>query len=192
MSAMINSMSPEEKENMMLKMMPEMMKRTDITELVPNLLETTGKMVSLYDLYVFISKGVQDEELKKNLSEKFSDLGENMGDMMGMMMPLMMSFMHKMMPMMMKMMPQMMEACASGGMANCSVEMQQSMAHCMQEMLPNCTKAVLPSLPSESRGEYVQELVEDVARQASKDMSEADKEDLQKVLFDRVVEGLYN
>jgi hypothetical protein len=67
MNSMIKASPPDEREELMLKMMPEMMKGIDITRVMPDMLKEVGQLITLYSFYVFLSKALKDEELKGTL-----------------------------------------------------------------------------------------------------------------------------
>jgi hypothetical protein len=182
---------------MMLKMMPEMMKKVDPKIMMPNMMETLGKMITLYNVYLLISKGAKDEELKEALSEKLKGMKDKMPDMMPMMMPLMMSMMQKvmgnMMPMMMSMMPEMMKSCMSedGGMMCNNPEMKEKMSECMQNMMPHCVENMYPAIPKEKRKDFALRMIQTISKHGTLEMPENEKESFQKKAFDEVVEGIY-
>jgi hypothetical protein len=190
-------MSVEQREEMMLQMMPEMMKKVNPKIMMPNMLETFGKMITLYNVYILISKGIKDEELKEGLSDKLKGMKDKMPDMMPMMMPLMMSmmknFMSKMMPMMMTMMPEMMKSRMGkdGEMMCSSPEMKEKMSECMQNMCPHCVENIYPAIPKEKRYDFALKMIQTISKQGTSDLPENEKEDFQKRAFDEVVEGIY-
>lgn len=186
MNSMIKSMPAEVRERMLLQMMPEMMKQADLKKMVPNVLETTGKMVSLYDVFIFLKKAIEDDELTTGLSEKANGMADSMSEMMSMMMPLMMSFMHKMMPMMMKMMPKMMESCMSGTSA-CSTEM----VSCMQQMFPHCAEFMCSNTEPYKENTQALEMLGTIAEVSAREMNENEKQDFQQKAFDIVINGIY-
>ncbi len=123
MNGMIKASPPDEREELMLKMMPEMMKGIDITRLMPDMLKEVGQLITLFSVYTFLSKALKDEELKGILKEGLDKMKNKMPEMMEMMqpmiqplmekkmesMPAIMEFMSPMMPMMNDMMPAMFE-----------------------------------------------------------------------------------
>jgi hypothetical protein len=104
MAKMIRSMSVEEKQAMMLRMMPEMMKEIDLNRLVLNMMQEVGQLLTLYSLYKFVTKAGQAPVLTQALSKAHESMMENMPQMAPMMMPIMQGVMSKMMPQMIPMM----------------------------------------------------------------------------------------
>jgi hypothetical protein len=191
---MIKGMTVEEREQIMLKMMPEMMKKVDPKVMMPNMLKTLGKMITLYSVYLLISKGANDDKLKEGLSEKLKGMKEKIPEMMPMMMSFMMPMMKNMMPMMMNMMPEMMKSCMDGkdGMMCSSPEMKEKMSECMQNMCPHCVENMYPAIPKEKRTDFALKMIQRISKHGTTDYHENEKEDFQKRAFDEVIEGIYN
>ena len=196
MNSMIKGMSIEEREKMMLTMMPEMMKKVDLKIMIPKMLKKVGGMISLYNVYDLIYKIVKDEELTKGLAEKFKNLKEKMPAMMSRMMPMMMpmmkNFMPKMMSFMMPMMSEMMTSFKSegGGMMKSNPELKEKMAECMQDMCPNCVDSMYPSIPKEKRTPFALNMIQSIAKQGSLDMVENEKEEFKKEALEKVNIGV--
>ena len=196
MNSMIKGMSIVEREEMMLKMMPEMMKKADLKIMIPNMLKKVGEMITLYNVYDLINKIVRDAELKEGLADKFKNMKDKMPAMMSKMMPVMMSmmknFMPKMMSFMMPMMSEMMSLCKSdgGSMMKESPEMKEIMAECMQNMCPNCVEVVYPSISREERTPFALNMIQSISKQGSLDMVESEKEEFKKQAQEKVNDGV--
>ncbi len=61
MDRMIANMSIEEKEEMMLKMMPIMMSRIDVNTTVPGVMTAMGRLVTVTGTVTFINSFLKDE-----------------------------------------------------------------------------------------------------------------------------------
>ena len=155
MHAMIRNMSVDERENMMLEMMPEMMKQAELKPLMRNSLEIMGSAMSLYTVYRFIETAAKDRELREivagGLKGMMSKMQQMMPEMMPMMMPVMKSVMPKMMSFMMPMMSGMMsdmarneEDCIMLDMVDENPEMQEHMGGMMFDMCPKMAGKVMP------------------------------------------------
>jgi hypothetical protein len=149
MNAMIRGMTKEEREKMMLQMMPEMMKKADINVLMTNIMEEMGKMITLYSFYSLITKIVTDPLLKEKFGDMLKNMKEKMPEMMPMMMPIMKELMPKimsgMMPMMSGMVKEMTEMCecVMADMEN-NPEMKKMMGEMMFAMCPEMAGIVIP------------------------------------------------
>ena len=86
MNAMIRNMSVKEREEMMLQMMPEMMKKADINTLMGNMTREMSKIITLYGVYSLLANIVKDDELKDELGKIQTGMKEKMPEMMPMMM----------------------------------------------------------------------------------------------------------
>ena len=192
MNSMIRSMPIEDREEMMMKMMPEMMKRADLKIMTPNMLKRLGEMVTLVNVYDLVRKIVKDEELKNSLAVKLKNMKDKMPVMMSMMMPTMINFMPKMMSFMMPMMSEMMSLCKSdgGSMMKKSPEMKETMAECMQNMCPNCVEVVYPSISREERAPFALNMIQSISNQGSLDMVESEKEEFIKQALEKVNDGV--
>ena len=164
MDSMINKMSPEEKEKMMLKMMPEMMKKADINILTANILEEMGKIISLYGVYSLIATIVKDPLLKEKFGDMLKSMKNKMPEMMPMMMPMMKELMPKIMsgmiPMMSGMVKEMTEMCecVMADMED-NFEMKKTMGEMMFAMCPEMAGKVI----SEEKGtEFVKKMEKSV------------------------------
>jgi predicted house-cleaning noncanonical NTP pyrophosphatase (MazG superfamily) len=154
MNSMISQMSVKEREEMMLQMMPEMMKKADVKIMIPNMLATFGKIITLYGLYDVISKMLKDNELAQLLKAKLIVIKESMTskmpDMMGMMLPLMQNIMPKMMgfmePMMLSMRMEMKKTgrCIMTDMVEKNDKMKTHMGDMMFDMCPQMAGKVIP------------------------------------------------
>ena len=164
MNAMIRSMTKEEREKMMLQMMPEMMKKADINVLMANMLEEMGKTITLYGVYSLITKIVTYPLLKEKFGDMLKSMKEKMPEMMPMMMPIMKELMPKimsgMMPMMSGMVKEMSEMCdcVMTDMED-NPEMKKTMGEMMFAMCPEMAGKVI----SEEKGtEFVKKMEKSV------------------------------
>lgn len=196
MNSMIKGMSVEEREKMMLTMMPEMMKKVDPKIMMPIMLKKVGEMITLYSVYDLINKILKDEALKKGLGEKLKTMKDKMPAMMSkmgpMMMPMIKNFMPKMMSFMMPMMSGMMSSCkpGEGGMMKNNPEMKEKMAECMQNMCPNCVESMYPSIPEEKRAPFALSMIQTISKQGSLDLEKNKKEDFKKQALKQVKDGV--
>ena len=81
MERMICSMSTQEKETFMLKMMPIMMKDVDLLKMMPGMMNSTGRLITVTGIVTFIRHLIDDEELRETISiyaEKLPDLSRNL------------------------------------------------------------------------------------------------------------------
>lgn len=183
MKSMIKNMSIEEREAMMLKMMPEMMKQADLKILFPNMLTTVGKSISLFGVYDCIIRILNNKKISTAVSDKVKELFSSMPTIMSNMMPLvgdmMKGFMPKMMPFMMPMMSEMMTS-RKGEMTvmmeSCKPEMKKQMAGCMQKMMPHCVDQIFPAIPSNEKFEFALSMIQTFTEKGSEDLEEADKD----------------
>ncbi len=177
MDRMIKNMSVEEKEEMMLQMMPTMMEGIDINKMMPDVMTTMGRLITITGIVVFIGKAFNDDELKEelgelmnSLKEKMPELAEMMKDMMPIMMSLMseiglmdgmMNAMGKMMPVMMPMMREMMPIMMNEKMPKLMAEnenVRQMMPEMMMEVMPECIDTILPAVAQEDRTAFLAQL----------------------------------
>ena len=201
MNAMIEGMPVEEREDLMLKMMPLMMKKVDPKICATNMAVTIGSQISLYALVDFIIKAVNDDVLKGELKDKFSGIKDKMPEMMSMMMPFMQKFMAGMMPKMMSfMMPMMMEMMSGKGMDGCSMkdkmlenpEMKEKMSMCMRNMCPSCTETMYPAIPEEERKEFALQMIYNIAIAGSNGLNSEELSKFQLNATDKINEAINN
>ncbi len=164
MNAMIRNMTNQEREKMMLQMMPEMMKKTDINILTANMLEGMGKIITLYGVYSLIATIVKDPLLKEKFSDMLKSMKNKMPEMMPMMMPIMKELMPKimsgMMPMMSGMVKEMTKMCdcVMADMED-NPEMKKTMGEMMFAMCPEMAGKVIPE---EKGTEFVKKMEKSV------------------------------
>jgi hypothetical protein len=186
MDRMIYNMSVEEKEEMMLKMMPIMMEDVDINEMMPDMLAEIGRLLTVTGIVVFISTALNDEELKGEVSEllvtvkeKLPELADTVQDKMpammslmtetglmdglldtmGKLMPFAMPMMREMAPIMMKdKMPDMMEKHDS---------VRQLMPEMMMDIIPDCVEMLPNYTDPQEQSEFLDELAEKMERAES-------------------------
>ncbi len=172
MERMIVNMTIEEKENLMLKMMPTMMEDLDIKKMTPGMLAATGRLVTVTSIFDFISKAKDDDELKDQLvviKDSLPALVEKIKPMMSMMMsamPNLMSgmmgfvgdkIMPMMMPMMHKMMTEMMKDKMPGIMSR-NETMKELMPSMMLEVMPDCVETMVPMVEQGKQTEFLSRL----------------------------------
>ncbi len=209
MDRMIINMSVEEKEKMMLKMMPIMMEDIDINKMMPDMVNRMGRLITPTGVGVFINKAASDDGFKKELGESLNGLKERvpvLAEMMRDMMPVMMSFMSAsglmdrmmktmgnimpvMMPMMREMMPVMMKEKMPEVMAE-NENVRQLMPEMMMEIMPGCIDTMLPSVAPEDRAAFLSRLAEKIGHAASLDEAPGQgKENLEEALVGKIKAG---
>ena len=188
MNGMIKASPPDEREELMLKMMPEMMKGIDITRLMPDMLKEVGQLITLFSVYTFLSKALKDEELRRILREGLDKMKNKMPEMMEMMqpmiqplmekkmesMPAIMEFMSPMMPMMNDMMPAMFEKSMIPKLKE-KLDMKENVLGMMQTMFPLCSVSMVPLIEKEDRIDFIKKLFGSLAHSAGSDMSAEEK-----------------
>ena len=190
MDAMVNSMikalSPDKREELMLKMMPEMMKGIDITRVMADMLKEVGQLTTLFSVYVFLSKVLKDEELKGILKEALKKMKEKMPEMMKMMrplmqplmeekmMPAMLEFMSPMVPMMKDMMPAMLEKSMIPKLQE-KPDIKENMLGMMQTMFSHCSVNMVPLIEKEDRIDFIKKFFGSLAHSAGSEMSATEK-----------------
>ncbi len=206
MDRMITNMSVEEKEEIMLKMMPAMMERVDINKTMPGTMAAMGRLITVTGSVVFVGKVRNDGELKKELGELLTNLREKTPEL-ARMMPMMMSFMSEiglmntmmnkmarmmpvMMPMMREMMPTMMKKTMPGVMAE-NDDVRESMSEMMmQDIIPHCIDTMLPTFAPEKSSEFLPQLAERIGRAADQGVAPGeDREKLEKELVGQFKAG---
>ena len=190
MKGMIKAMPVEEREELMLKLMPDMMKQVEMVPMMKNMKKELTGRISLLSIIEFVQTLAKDEALKGRLKETLGDFKKMMPAMMEMMhpmmmpmmssfMPKMMSFMPTMMPNMKEMMPQMMEETMIP-MIKEKPEMKAHMLGMMQTMFPHCAANMFPLIEKDDRVEFVQRLYGIMAKSASIEMDVEEKDIFQK------------
>lgn len=186
MNSMIKALSPDEREELMLKMMPEMMKGIDITRVMPDMLKEVGQHTTLFSVYVFLSKALKDEELKGILKDALKKMKEKMPEMMKMMRPLMQplmeekmipamqEFMSPMVPMMKDMMPAMLEKSMIPKLKE-KPDIKENMLGMMQTMFSHCSVNMVPLIEKEDRIDFIKKLFGSLAHSAGSEMSATEK-----------------
>ena len=153
MDKMIGKMSPEEKENMMLKMMPLMMKDVDMTEVMAKMMPEMLKNINALDIYNLLKKALPNllkfiSIIKENMSQTTKDKLHKLAIEM---MPLMCK----------KVMPTMMD----------DLTMDNIMPNMMKEMMPHSLALLLPKMPGEMRAEFVSRMTKVLEEQGSTETS---------------------
>lgn len=165
MNAMVRSMPKEDREKMMLELMPQMMNQADLNVLMPNMASELGKMITLYGAYSLISQIVSDPVLKKEFGGAVKTIHEKMPEMMPMMMPMMMPVMKELMPKMMGVMMPMMsgmmkemaekQECIMADAVDKDPKMKVMMGEMMLSMCPDMAGKVIPE---EKAAEFVKHM----------------------------------
>ncbi len=186
MNGMIKALPPDEREELMLKMMPDMMKGIDVARTMPDLLREVGQQPTLFSVYVFLSKTFKDEELKGILKEALNKMKEKMPGMMKMMQPLMqplmeekmmpamLEFMSPMTPLMKDMMPAMLEKSMIPKLKE-KPDIKENMLGMMQTMFSHCSVNMVPLMDKEDRIDFVKKFFGTLAHSAGSEMSATEK-----------------
>ncbi len=160
MNRMVFSMSIQQKEEMMLKMMPMMMKDVDMVKMMPKKMPAMGRILTLTGLVTFVSRVVKDQDIREKLTgvvERLPEMSKKMQGMMAEMRPAisalmtgMMDFMGGkimpvMMPVMSEMMPIMMKDHMPGVMAK-NETMKELVPQMMMEIIPHCVMDFSPMM----------------------------------------------
>ena len=180
MKGIIKGLPVEEREVLLLDMMPDMMKQVDMAKMMPGVLRELFGLLTLLSLYNFTKTLLKDDEAKTQLQNKLDQWIEKMPAMMEMMHPMMMSimgtvmpkmmaFMTKMMPNMQEMMPQIMDE-SMIPMLNENPEVKEHMLGMMQTMFPHCAANLFPMIEKDKRIAFTKKLYGILARSASNDM----------------------
>ncbi len=168
MDRMIGGMSPEEKEKMMLKMMPMMMKDVNMTEVMVKMMPEMLKSINALDIFNLLKKALP------NLPKLIKVIKENMPEAMKEKLP---KIAKEMMPVMGKrLMPTMMEG----------LTMDNMMPNMMKEMMPHSLSHLLPKMPNKMRVDFILNMTSILAEQGSVEMSEEEKEDLVAKIIEKV------
>lgn len=182
MKKMVKAFPVEEREELMLTMMPEIMKEINLAEMMPHMLKEMGQMINLYSIYNFISVASKDEELKKILKDGLADIKAGMPGMMEKMKPMMefmmsmkmqgmpkiMEAMSPMMPMMASQMPKMMNEKMIPLLKE-NPEMKKNMLTMMQTVFPHCTENMFPLIEKTKRVKFMNELIQIMKKVANKE-----------------------
>jgi hypothetical protein len=151
MQAMIRNMTPEEREAMMLEMMPEMMKKADLNTLLGNMTAKMGKIITLYGVYSLIRNLLSDPDLKAEIAAGLEQLHENMAEMMPMMVPVMQEIMPAVMAGMLPLMAGVMremaakQECLVADAVKDDPKLKTMMGEMFFNMAPHMAKAVIPN-----------------------------------------------
>ncbi len=210
MDAMIRMLSRKKREEMMINMMPLMMEGIDINKMMPDMMTAMGRLATVTGIVVFMSKALNDDELKEELGELLHDLREKMSELPAMMhdmKPIMMSLMSEtglmdgmmntmgklmpvMMPMMREMMPVMMREKMPQVMAEHENVRELMSDMMMNDVIPHCVDTMLPMFAPEKNTEFLTQLAEKMGRAASREkVSGEDKENLEEDLVGKIKAG---
>jgi hypothetical protein len=168
MKGMIRALPVEEREALLLKMMPDMMKQADMAKLMPNMMKEMAGLLSLWSLYEFMRTLLADDEAKELVGGALGAMHEKMPVMMEMMhpmmvgmmsdfMPKMMGFMAKAMPNMKDIMPEVMHEAMMPKMEE-DPALKEHMLGMMQTMFPHCAENMFPLIEKEERTEFIERL----------------------------------
>jgi hypothetical protein len=149
MDKMISKMSPEEKESMMLKMMPMMMKDVDMADVMVRMMPEMLKSISVLDIFNILKSALPNlRKLIKSIKENMPQTTKDKAHKIAMeMMPLMCG----------KVMPTMMEG----------LTMDNVMPNMMKEMMPHALSHLLPKMPSDMRADFVSRMTRVLEEQGS-------------------------
>jgi hypothetical protein len=178
MNRMIGNMSVQEKEEIMLKMMPLMMKDVNMLKMIPGMMSSIGRLLSMTGIVTFIRQVIKDDELKGQL-EKLKDhlpqLSRKMQSMMAVMRPAistlmsgMMDFMAgKVMPVMMPIMSEMMPVMMKEKMPEVMIRdetVKEFISGMMIEIMPHCVQTLSPMMESKDQSDFLAHLTDSIAR----------------------------
>jgi hypothetical protein len=157
MKRMVRSLSPEERERMLLEMMPSMMKNVKIDRLLPNLFKEMGPQLNLLNAARLVDRVSRSDKIRATLTSARERVPEQASTIMPVMMPLMKRSMPTVMPMMMAMMEHMRTSgeCPMLEMVEDHPEMAGAMGETMMEMCPKMASRVIPV---EKREEFLETL----------------------------------
>jgi hypothetical protein len=191
MDRMILNMSVQDREQMLLKMMPQMMKDVDMLKMMPGMMSGMGRLLNVTGVVTFIRQVLKDEEIKgqlEKLTERVPQLSRKMQSMMADMRPAMITLMSGMMdfmgdkvmpvmmPMMSEMMPVMMKEKMPDVMARHET-VKELVPRMMMEVLPHCVQTFSPAMESEERDAFINRLRDAIAKADVSESHEAEKED---------------
>ncbi len=190
MDRMIINMSVDEKEDLMLQMMPIMMDGMDINVMMPMVLKEVGGLITLTGIYTLLHRALRDDELSQafreivaSLREKLPELAELMQDMMPIMMSVMMetgimdgmlNLMEKVMPVMMPMMREMMPTMMNERMPKIMAQhknVNALMPDMMMDIMPECIEMIAPEIEPAKRTDFLTRLGEKMERAGSVELS---------------------
>jgi hypothetical protein len=172
MKGMVKALPVEERKELLLRMMPDMMRQADMVKMMPNMLRDMSSLITLYSLYTFVRALADDEEALETVKDslekakvKMPAMMEQMHSMMlplmtGVMsgfMPKMMALMSPMMPTMKEVMPQVMDG-AMIPMLEQKPEVRKHMLEMMQTMFPHCAENMFPLIEEEQRRDFIDNL----------------------------------
>jgi len=157
---MIGKMSPEEKEKMMLEMMPMMMKDVNMTEVMVKMMPEMLKSITALDILNLLKKALA------KLPELTKVIKENMPEMMKEKLP---KITKELMPdICKKVAPTVLEG----------LTMDNMMPNMMKEMMPHALSHLLPKMPNKMRVDFILNMTGILVEKGSAEMSEEDKGDL--------------
>jgi hypothetical protein len=176
MKGMIKALPKEEREALVLKIMPDMMKQVDMGKMMPNMMKELAGLITMWSLYELLWILLKDAEAKGlfkcalgNLKDKVPAIVEmNHAMMMTMapaIMPKMMVFVHIMMPNMKEIMPRMMEGTMLP-MIKENPEIKEHMLGVMQTMFPHCAMNMFPLIEKDERNIFIRNLYTIMAKSA--------------------------
>jgi hypothetical protein len=162
MDRMIGNMSVQEKEEMMLKMMPLMMKDVDMLKMMPGMMSGMGRLLNVTGIVTFIREVLKDDELKaqlEKLKDQLPQLSRKMQSMMAEIRPAISTLMSGMMDFMAgKVMPVMMPIMESDG------TVREFISGMMMEIMPHCVQTLSPMMESKDQNIFLAHLTDSIAR----------------------------
>ena len=172
MNRMVISMSIQEKEEMMFKMMPMMMKDVDMVRMMPKMMPAMGRLLTVTGLVTFIIRVVKDPDIREKLEgvvEWLPEMSKKMQTMMAEIRPAMsalmtgmMDFMGgKVMPIMMPVMTEMMPMMMQDHMPNIMAKnetMKELVPQMMMEIIPHCVTDFSPMMAEPEKNAFFNRL----------------------------------
>jgi len=189
MDRMIRNLSVQEKEEIMLKMMPLMMKDVDMLKMMPGMMSSMGRFLNITGIVTFIRQVLKDDELKGQLeklvdhlpllSRKMQSMMADMRPAMNILMSGMIDFMAgKVMPVMMPMMSEMMPVMMKEKMPEVMIRnetVKEFMSRMMMEVMPHCVQTLSPMMASEDQSVFLAHLTDSIARAEVSEPSEEER-----------------
>lgn len=156
MQSMIRNMTIEQKQELLHKMMPKMMKETDPQILIPNILKETGKIISVYSIYELIYKFFQDKELKSSFTSNIKKAKDkfkvHLPAFFAIVKPIAMKVTPKAMSLFKPMMPGMMTIMEDESLIKeVSPNVKKEMANCMSSVMPVWLNSLYPLIDHDKK-----------------------------------------
>ncbi len=160
--SMISKMSQEQREEMMLNMMPDMLDGINIVDMMSKMMPDMAKSITLLDLIRIIRQGIpQLLDTFKKLKDQMPAAMEKAPLMMEMMIEIMPEIMSKMMPIMFEHMDLDKMAEKKDVMMRKMLEkepLDQLVPQMQSIMIPGCLRNILPKISVEKRQMFISEM----------------------------------